>query len=936
MRKTRLAAVLTALLCVCLAAALCVSSIAADETWLGAYTSANEELNAREYGESTEMNAESDSLRTFEYGFRSPTFDDDGNITSYMGGGTIGGFTPLPTRGTGITVAENTAKLKLKTIGSGSGGARYRYAYPVELNGMIVENNFSELQTDDHIAITFSKNYETFRHSTATPNGITLIYYTEAGGDYIKVNFGRNNATSLTEDYQGQGFTDIALPTNPDEEESYSVRTVFTEAEDTVTITVSNGGTAGAEYSLTFNKTQIDGLKDDAGRTWINLSSLNDSRGNDSNDYCSIFTMRVTDSLRLAYEAETLNPFKAALGEYTAEKIEAASFADIQDVNEWLAKKDAVYALDISGLRISDRVVLDPETVIAEADAALKEKAGAIVQQYVDGLTAELKETMAIADSDTQFTTIRDLETYNELKEEFDTVYRAATVTYADVNAATPDTAYFGQVQANLARLSAHVRICEVEDLPLGTAAEIAAAKQAYAALNTDAFRAEIQALNTASEIKEAMLARLDAYAETLADAEAGQDPSELADAAITDYENAVLTDLDQVYSALALRKLIPDYSSLPQAAEFAARVEEKDTAVQDAAWSFLEERVARIETLVQAGVNSYSEKATLNKAVAAISSRDLLEGQDVVLSAENTARYEKAVSDADELIQAYEKLLSDNHIKTMDINANVSDDLLGDVAFTDKGLLYTFTGDQQQLIYTQAQDIYAGVKVSFSVKQWAFLTGDGSGYTSNNAWIYFSDTPDGNRSTEGAISLMFWNQVASSYVKTYFNTDLEVVQQTMTTFGEDDGSYVDVVLKANDDRKRFEISVTYNDAKGEAIDSLVFYMEYTDAYSGETYADGVYVGVACFMTNAVGELYNEWYIRSIGDTNYLQSEEPSQPDDGDDDEDKDNTGDNNDGQEEDKGTGCSSSVSLAATAAGAIALLSVGAVLMVCRKKRD
>lgn len=939
MKKTKIAVLfLSVALCMCLAVSLAVFPGFAETEWLGAYTSVNEELDSRDAGESTEMSLQDDSLRTFEYGFRIPTFDEDGNITSYMGGGTIDNFSPPAQRGTGITVAENTAKLKLKTIGSGSGSARYRYAYPVELNGLVVENNFSELQSDDHIALTFSKNYNAFRHATAQVNGITLIYYVEAGGDYIKINYGRNNATVLTEDSEGVGFTDVALTTVPGEEESYSVRTEFTETDTTITVTVSNGGSKGSSVTKTFNKTQVDGLEDESGRTWINISSINDSRGGDDNGYYTYFTMRVTDDLRKEYEEETLAPFKAALEEYSAEKINEATISSIEDVDAWLAKKDAVQAFSSSDLRISDRYALEPDAAIAEADAALKAKAGDVVAEYVDGLISDLKTTLAVCDSDTQFTTIRSMDAYEELMAEYESVYTAVTVAYASVNGGTPDTDYLTTAKNNLDRLYVHIRICTLEDMPLTNAAEIAEAKQAYAALNTDEFKAEIGSLVTTDEIKNALLDRLAAYADTLTEAEEGQDASDLVNVAISNYENADISDLDKIYEALDLRGLIQDYSELPEAEEFAARVAEKDAAVQVAAWGLIEDRVSTIETLAADGVESYREKAAMNKAIAAISERDLLAGEAVTLDEEDMTRYEKAVSDGETLVAAFEKQLSDNHVRTQDINAESGDDMLGDVEFTDKGLLYTFTGDQQQLMYTQAQDIYEGVTISFSVKQWAFLTGDGSGYTSNNAWVYFSDTPDSNRSHLGAISLMFWNQVSSSYVKTYYNSDLEVVQETMSTFAEDDGSYVDVMLKANDDRSRFEVSVNYKSADGTVLETCIIYMSYTDEYDASTFAGGVYVGVACFMTHAVGELYNEWYIRSIGETVFFdESTDPgTDPDDDNDPTDPGTDSDENKDPDE-PGSGCSSAIGAGTAAAGAlIVLAAVVSALLIRRRKED
>ncbi len=860
--------------------------------WLDDYSEYDEELLAKDRSwNGSEMNPSDDSARTFDYGVRIPTTGDSGEFTSYLGGGSIDGYTPGAYIGNGMTVAENTAKLALKTIASGSGSARFRYAYPVELNGLTVDFNFSQFETNDHLSVIYSGNYNSFRHGTAPARGLTLTYYDDpTAPGYIKINFGLNNATALT------GMTDLAFPVDEEDPESYSVKTIFEETDTQLLVTVANGGENGVQYTVTVEKSECGNadngpqLEDEAGRTWINMGAFNDTTGNDTADTYMLFVMRVQDSQRTAYETETLDPLTAAMADYTAEEIEGATVENITAVDEWVAKRAAVQAAYTTDLRISDRAFYAPDEAIAAANEALQSKAGTVVDAYLEGELSALEETFATADGDTTYMNVTQ-EQYEELVAAYEAAEKKISETYAGLYTSSLQTSYLATAEESLERVSVSLAIAELEDLPLSSSAEVMAARSAYNE-KKDAILARIEALSYDESVKTALSGRLNAVDAAITEAESSADLGDLVDTQIGNYETAAenAETLEDIYEALTTRGLIADYSDLDNADALAARVAAADETLSALAWSLVEDRVAAIEEGNAAGVDSYADKAALSKAVAAISDDDLLVDAAIELSAENLARYEAAVSAADELIAAWQEKLSASNVNLQDItgeqtDAN-SDALTNDVSFTEDGLLYTFTGDQSAIVFNKGYDLTEGVKVTFSVKDWAFLTNDGSGWTSNNVWLYWTNDPSNNRSALGSISLMFWNMVGESFVKSYYETDTEEQQQTMATIAENDGSYVEVTFSVNTARNRYEIAVDYYDANGGLLDSIISFLSYTaeDPHNPATlFADNtVYVGMACFMTHKVGELNNQVVFRSVGDTSFVdeQGGEPTDPDD--------------------------------------------------------
>lgn len=891
---------------------------------LSDYKEFNAELNAKAADSDTEMNGMSDSARTFDFGFRVPSYNDDGTVADYMGGETIGSFSPGAYRGTGLTVDENTTKLRLKTIASGSGMARYRYAYPVKLNGLTVDYNFSELVSGDHLCVTFSGNYDAFRHTTSKAYGITLTYYVDAS-DFIFINFGRSNTSSLT----GNGG-DVALVTDKTEgeEESFSVRTTFEETDSQLIITVANGGTQGKAYRTTVDKSDLydseqnTDLCDKDGNSWINLGVFNDSNGaNDNNDVFCKFVIRIRDENRTAYEASTLNALKSAMTAYTAEAIEAAQISDISAVDEWVERRDAVGAASGGELRISDAYLYSPETEIAAANTALKQKCGEIVDGYLGTQIDELATAMTTADGD-DYTTITDKSVYEELYAKYTQVHDAYNVTYAGLTTSDFDAQYIRTAKGSLDRLSVHLDIYALEQASLDTATDIVAARFAYNESKSN-INSRISTLQYGSEIKTALQERLDAAGERIREAEENADPSELVGAAVSAYESKTdeAANIDDIYAALSRRALIP------QSDEFTSRIEVADNKLSDLAWELVRSRVETIETLGSAGVDSYAKKAALGKAVKAVSDRDLLTGAAVTLKAEHKARYDSAVKAAQDGIAAWQAKLAEYNLALKSRGGDTdsaSDELSGDVTFSDNGLDYKFTGDQSALVFKKGYDIFGGIEVTFSVKQWAYLMNDGKGYSSNNTWIYFTNDPTKNRGDYGSVAVMFWNMVSSSDVKVYFETDVEEDSQHITTFGEDDGSYVTVTFKANGDRRRYEMSVNYYAENGELKDGSISYLSYTN---GSIYAPAVlfpeskaYVGIAGYMTNQVGNLYNEWSIRKVGDTEFASVKEP-------DDEGNNPGGDKNPADDEGKKDPAPAKDGLAGWA---IALIVIACVLVV------
>lgn len=884
------ALLLVCLLALALAFAFGVPAFAATSTsgesssslsdWLDDYSEFDEELLAKDRSwNGSEMNPADDSVRTFDYGVRIPTIGDNGEFTSYLGGNSIDAYTPGAYIGNGMTVDENTAKLALKSIHSSSGSARFRYAYPVELDGLTVDHNFADLATNDHICIIYSGNYNSFRHSTAVARGLTLTYYDDpTAPGYIKINFGLSNTAVLN------GMDDIALPVDDSIPESYSVKTIFDETDSQLIVTVANGGANGQMYTVTIDKSELGSggdpmLEDEAGRTWINLTVFNDTTGDDISDTYALFTMRVTDSLRTAYESETLNPLTTAMAAYTAEGIEGAAIEDIGDVDEWVAKRDAVTAAYTTGLRISDRAYYAPDTAIANANAALQTKAGTVVDAYLTSEISALRTSFEEADGDTTYTQVTQQQ-YGELSAAFAAIEEKVNTTYAGLYTGSLDTAYLATAEESLERVDLSLAIAALEGMPLTSPTEVTAAREAY---NQQAagLTARIEALSYESSVKDVLTSRLTAVDTNIQLAEGTLDPADLADSQIKNYEAAASAaeTLDDIYSALALRALISDYSSLDGAAAFAARVETADGTLAALAWALVEERVETIETLSAAGVNSYSEKAALSSAIAAISDRDLLADTAISLAEANKTRFEEAVTVAEDLIEAWQTKLAGYHVNLQNQAGtqtdSTSDSLTNDVELTDDGLLYTFTGDQSAIMFNEGYDIYEGITMTFSVRDWAFLTNDGSGYTSNNVWLYWTNNPSNNRG-QSSISIMFWNYVGTSDVKVYYETDTEENMYQMSTFGEDDGSYVVVRFSVNTDRHRYEINVDYYSEDGSLLDTLVGYLSYTEGDTHDPanlFPEGkAYMGIACYMTHQVGTLNNELYIRSVGDTDFTVS----------------------------------------------------------------
>lgn len=913
--KKRKLGILSMILLLCIALSLGTAAVAFADTFepLGTYDDAViGESNSHE----AEFNIADYSKKRTDFGIRVPGSDA-------LNGDPMDGYNPGSNGGNignGVTVAENTAKLRMVY---GGGGARFRYGYAVNLADTVIRLNICDLQDlNGHINLTISKNPNAVSHAALQYDGVTVIIYKDSPNKFQATILSAKNRNAV-KNVEGQDIAPFTFNVDESDLSTLAFEVATSYDADSVDIKVSNK-TQSTTFSLPIDLKEQ--LATDQAQTYIGLNCFSNGEANDNINAFMTYTIQINDSYRTAYENEVLNPFKAKLAEFTAEKINAATISTIEDVNAWIAKRDAVTNEGIASLRYSDRYLLQPNTVVNEANVALKAKAGAAVKTYLDGEVATFKTTFATAQSDTEYKTITTRAAQSALQAAYDKLNNEVNVKYAALNSAdeTELAAYRSALDAAakaLARLDVHLDIYDVEHMDMSDADAIVAAKAAYAAINTDDFKATINDLATTDAVKNDLKARLAAIDTAIQDAEASLNAEDVVDKQIKNYEDAPITTIAEMRAALEVRKLINDYSTLDGKEAFAARVAAKDKAIEDAAYAIIKVSVDEVTAKSAGEIDTYQKMNALSGAIGAVTDTDLL-------STAKQGEVADILDAASDKVTAFKDTMKNKKLALGSFNG--TDSVKADLQFTDKGVKFTFTGEQDNLIFLEKQDITKGVSVVFSVEQWAYLNNDGQGYNGNNSYLFFTPTAEYNgkqvnRNVPGALTIMYWNVVSSSFAKAYYMNDEQLTQDDMDTFGENDGSYVKVTLTLNSAKSRYEIETSQYNANDELLSSVFSYVNFQGTLDENTYKDGVYVSLSGHMDHK-GDLANIWYLHSVGETSFVKEEGGVTPPPGPDDNDDKDTG---------RGCSCGGSMGFAAGSLGLLGLVCLAMIPMLVRKRR-
>ncbi len=773
--------------------------------------------------------------------------------------------------GNGVNVAQGIAKYRVKYAG---GSLRLRYGYTVDLKNTNINLRFTDTGNQNgHLNFTFSNDYMAVSHDALSFNGITLDIYKDSPTAYQSALISAHNRRAI----DGINQTVFNFPASDSDPESlcFSVYTYFTEGSYRVKVMNKN---ATAEYvlpaSLNGELTREDGLTNIGMNCFYNWV--------DSDPYYMTFVMEIKDSVRAEYEKTVTEPLKAQLAGYSAEAIGSATIGSIEDVNAFVAKKAAIDGTLVAKLRVSDRDLLGVNAHIAAADAALKEKAGATVKTYLDGEIARLNKTFETALSDEGYKTIVKTEDIDALKTAYGDAESKVNTTYATLVTCTEEekgawTNALRSCANALERLAVSKAIYDGEQMPLTTAEELVAAKAKYNVLSGSEFISSIDDLSATDAVKADLKGRISAFGEKIAKAEQNLDKADVIDGQIANYENAPIATVADMRAALALKDLIEDYSDLDEAEAFAARIAAKDKAIENAAYGLLKEKLDRLGSLTKAGVKKNSEKKALSSAIAAIGDLDLL-------SDEKRAEVNESLAAANGIVKGFGDKMDELGWVLASQGGGEAD--TADAELLENGIRFRNGGNGDQMLYTKKIPFGENdaVAIRFSVKAFAYLGGDGKARGSNNTWIFFADKLQQNgafvnRTTENAISLMFWNQVESSFVKSYTTEfgDTERDQTNMQTFGENDGSYVVVILKKNAAKQRFELLTTLYSKDGEETDASLNMIPYTDKINAETFKDGLYVGFSAWADEN-NKYFNEWDIGYVGtEAGYDKPDQPTE-----------------------------------------------------------
>lgn len=865
--KTRNKWLLTAVLALAVALSVGVSAMAASAevtlTKLDAYESYAIPEDMRHEAEFNN-NRPHDEGKRLDYSLRRPS--DNG----YMNGNPM--TNPQPNLGNGVNVAPGTTKLKLAY---GGGMMRLRYGYTVNMESVRLDIRFLDFGGQNgHLNFAFSSSSDAFTHPQVTYPGFRVIIYRESPT--------RIQATlrSGSGDTAIPGITDQAFTVSETPDDTWCFSGQFEGNSDgSLTFTLMNSNNT---HTFTVPKNFVDGTKIVAdpqsgleygsheGETFIGVNCDNGSWVDDNGTNTQYLTcvLKISDALRTQYETDTMLPVKNALEAYSATAIEAAAISSIDDVKEWIAKRDAIDNNKVNALRVSDADLLKVSQNVSAANTKLKEKAGSVVNTYIKETLTALDTEFATAKSDTEYTTITTKAACEALSDKYSAAWVEYNQTYASIITETAaekqeKEAILNGVAAARNRLRKHVAIYEVEHADMSTAEAITAAKAKYAEINTDGFKSEINGLNTTEAVKTDLLNRLTAIQATITAAESQLNKADIIDKQIKNYEDAAVTTIAEIRSALTVKALIEDYSDLSATdkASFDTRIATKDTALQTAAYNIIKPDVDTVKTLTDAGVTSYRKAQALKNAVLAVANTDLL-------SSEKLTEVQGIVTAAQAAVKAEEDALDEANLRVGHYAGNTPKI---DVELTQNGAFrYSAAGTADSLLYDQKLTLGEnGISVKFSVEAWAYMNGDGQGFQGNNATIFFSSkNKDGgriaSRGTADTLAIMYWTQVGEFFVKSYRNgSDVEVDAETMQAFEAGDGSYVVVTLTKNASRNRYEIATTYYAANGTEIDAIRNLIPFDEVVSATSFDDGVYVGFQSYMDKQDWK-DNVWLIESI------------------------------------------------------------------------
>ena len=859
---------------------------------------------------------DTDASKRLDVGLRAP-----GN-GGYMDGDPL--TNPGAPYGNGVNVAQGIAKYKIKY---GGGAVRLRYGYTVDLSDTNI--NLRILSTDGvngHLNLTFSNDYMAVSHDALAFNGFVLDIYKDNATTFQSAIISASHRSPI----DGINQTVFNYTVSDDDPESFcfSVYTYIVDGQ--YHVKVMNKNNTG-EYILPASLNEQVVRED--GTTNIGINCFYD--WNDNGTCYTTFVMQVKDPIRTAYETATVEPLKAQLTAYSAEAINAAEITDIAAVDAFVAKKAAIDGNLVAKLRVSDRDLLKVNEHVAAADAALKAKAGALVKNYLDGEVTAMSTAFAKALSDTEYKTVTAESEINSLKELYNSVNGKVNTTYASLASYTEEekavwTGALTSAANAIARLEVNKAVYDGEQLPLTTAEELVAAKAKHAELAGEAFQSRIAALATTDAIKADLQTRIVALGTKITEAEQNLNKADVINGQIKNYEDAPITTVAEIRAALELKALIDDYTGLDEEATFTARIEAKDTAIQNAAYALLEERFDTLKQLTEAGLKKNSEKKALESAINAITDTDLLseEKQTLVSAALTNAR--NTVKEFNDKLEELNWVLASQGGAAADT---------ADIELLEKGVRFKNGGNGDQLISTKKVNFGENdvVMVKFSVKALAYLNGDGKARGSNNTWIFLCDRLQNggsyvNRTSPNSISLMIWNCVESSFVKSYSTEfgDAERDQTNISTFTEDDGSYVIVTFRRAEAKNRFEIVTTIYSANGEEVDSSLNIISYTENFNGATFDNGVYVGFSAWADEN-NKFFNEWDIEFVGN----EADYDKQPDTSEDSGSGSSSGEtpsdssNSDGSEEDGGC-------FGAIGGASCAFIALAGIAAIIRKKKQ
>jgi hypothetical protein len=806
-----------------------------------------------------EYSINNDANKRLDYGIRKP------------GAGVLDGdpmTNPTDNLGNGVNVDYGVTKLRMAY---GYGATRFRYGYGVDLSNTNINLNFLDLDGENgHLCLTFSNSYDAVSHPAINDNGVSLIIYQDSLTTWQTALLSAHNqgAVEGLETTNGNN-TVCSYSVSADDPTSYcfSIYTYKnTEGRYCIEVVHKSGS-----YTYTLPASVSSELVREDGTTNIGMNAYPTQWQADPVNKYITYVIQVKDTYRTNYENSVLKPLLGQLENYSAAAIAEATVSSIADVDSWIAKRDAVDASLISSLRIGDRDYLQAYAKIAAANNALKEKAGTVVASYLDEQVAAMSTALADAISDTAYKTIA-AEAVASLKETYEACANKVNGTYKDIATATEEqsaawTNALAAAKKAVERSGVHAEIYQVEHMDLSTASAIVDAKAAYAQINNETFVAKIDALDTTEEVKTDLKGRVTAIESTIAAQEAKLDKAAIIENQVANYEAAAITTIEELRAALEKKALIDNYADLDGAEAIAARIQAKDAAIEDKAYEIVSVDSNALKALCDAGVAKYSQRTAIETAKGKISNTDLL-------SEEKLAEVNGIIDRATALVAEFDKALEDAHVAVASYNGGAPSTM--DIELTENGVIYTNGGNQDAFLCTQKQDLSKGIEIKFSVKDMGYLNGGNTGKGSNNTYIWFSDRlmagagQYANRETGNALTVMFWNCVAQSYVKAYTTEfgNTEVNQGNITTFGDNDGSYVIVKLIANDAKKRFEITTSLYSADGEFIDACITPIAYTDNFTAELFENGVYVGFAAYMDER--DTYtNVWDIEYVGETKY-------------------------------------------------------------------